>query len=248
MYRWTSRGRSPSSLELGPRRDYFFVVVAPVLVMSSPKQTTAALMPFFCHAKYLSYTNDFQWDKKPRHFYTFGLCSCNLLTEANNLVLGPSLTYSVSELQESLLLELIPKKIIWSYDLYKIVFWSQDISIQMWWKVVNPFSKTTVPPHAMEVLGGTGDIAPNHSRLRHWWGGEWSASRPGRGLPPRTGPPPLVIQVAGWSPEQVWTKRLEEKFFRLCRGSNLYRPVVQPVARHYTDWSTPTHRLKYTKP
>jgi hypothetical protein len=23
--------------------------------------------------------------------------------------------------------------------------------------------------------------------------------------------------------------------FRLCRGSNLDRPVVQPVARHYTD-------------
>jgi hypothetical protein len=67
-----------------------FVVVASVLVMSSPKQTTEALMPFFCHAKYLGYTNDLQWEKKPRHFYTFGLCSCTLLTEANNLVLGPS--------------------------------------------------------------------------------------------------------------------------------------------------------------
>jgi hypothetical protein len=27
----------------------------------------------------------------------------------------------------------------------------------------------------------------------------------------------------------------EEKYFRLCRGSNLDRPVVQPVARHCTD-------------
>jgi hypothetical protein len=26
--------------------------------------------------------------------------------------------------------------------------------------------------------------------------------------------------------------------FRLCQGSNLFRPVVQPVARHYIDWAT----------
>jgi hypothetical protein len=31
---------------------------------------------------------------------------------------------------------------------------------------------------------------------------------------------------------------LREKSFRLCRGSNLDRPVVQPVACHYTDWAT----------
>jgi hypothetical protein len=30
-------------------------------------------------------------------------------------------------------------------------------------------------------------------------------------------------------------KRLEEKSLRLCRRSNLSRPVVQPVAIHYTD-------------
>jgi hypothetical protein len=23
-----------------------------------------------------------------------------------------------------------------------------------------------------------------------------------------------------------------------CRGSNLDRPIVQPVVRHYTDWAT----------
>jgi hypothetical protein len=33
--------------------------------------------------------------------------------------------------------------------------------------------------------------------------------------------------------EPVWTQRLEEKSFCLCRGSNLYRPVVQSIARHY---------------
>jgi hypothetical protein len=67
---------------------------------------------------------------------------------------GLPLTYSVYELQEPLLLELIPKTIICSYNPSKIVFWSQDIGIQMWCKVLNPFPKATVPPHAMEVLGG----------------------------------------------------------------------------------------------
>jgi hypothetical protein len=65
--------------------------------------------------------------------------------------------------------------------------------------------------------------------------GEWSASRPGRYLPPGKGPPVPIVQEAGWAPEPVWAQRLEEKSFRLCRGSNLHRPVVQSVARHYTD-------------
>jgi hypothetical protein len=66
-------------------------------------------------------------------------------------------------------------------------------------------------------------------------GDEWLASRPGRALPPRKGPPVPIVQEAGWASEPVWTQRLEEKSFRLCQGSNLDRPVVQPVARHYTD-------------
>jgi hypothetical protein len=32
-------------------------------------------------------------------------------------------------------------------------------------------------------------------------------------------------------------QRLDNKSFRLCRESNPYRPVVQPIARHYTDWA-----------
>jgi hypothetical protein len=63
--------------------------------------------------------------------------------------------------------------------------------------------------------------------------GEWSASRPGRALPPEKGPSVPIVQEAGWAPEPVWTQRLEEKSFRLYWGSNLVRPVVQPVARHY---------------
>jgi hypothetical protein len=62
-------------------------------------------------------------------------------------------------------------------------------------------------------------------------GGEWSATRPAA-LYPRG-----KVQETGWAPEPVWTQRPEEKFSRLCRGPNFDRPVVQSVARHYTDWA-----------
>ena len=35
-------------------------------------------------------------------------------------------------------------------------------------------------------------------------GGEWSAARPGRTLPPAEDPVPIV-QEAGWAPGPVWT-------------------------------------------
>jgi hypothetical protein len=70
-------------------------------------------------------------------------------------------------------------------------------------------------------------------------GGEWSASRPGRALPQGKGAPVPIVQETGWAPEPVWTQRLEEKILCLCRGSNLDRPIVQPLVRHYTDWATP---------
>jgi hypothetical protein len=44
-------------------------------------------------------------------------------------------------------------------------------------------------------------------------GGEWSASRPGRALPPGKGPPVPIGEEAGWAPEPVWTQRIEEKSF-----------------------------------
>jgi hypothetical protein len=69
-------------------------------------------------------------------------------------------------------------------------------------------------------------------------GGEWSASRPGRALAPGKGPQVPIVQEDGWAPEPVWTQGVQETSFRLCRGSNLDRQVVQPVARHYTDWAT----------
>jgi hypothetical protein len=48
-------------------------------------------------------------------------------------------------------------------------------------------------------------------------GGEWSASRPGRALPPGKQPPVPSVQEAGWAPEPVWTQRLEEKSFASLR-------------------------------
>jgi hypothetical protein len=77
-----------------------------------------------------------------------------------------------------------------------------------------------------------------HYTLLRRVGNEWSASRLGRALAPGKGPPVPIVQEAGWAPEQVWTQRLDEKSSRLCQGSNLDCPVVQPVARHYTDWAT----------
>jgi hypothetical protein len=67
-----------------------------------------------------------------------------------------------------------------------------------------------------------------------------------RALPPAEGPPVPNVQEARWAPKPVWSKRLEEKSFLLFQGSNLDRPVVQPVARHYTDWATrPTQKSKF---
>jgi hypothetical protein len=62
--------------------------------------------------------------------------------------------------------------------------------------------------------------------------GEWSASRPGRALPPGKGPPVPIVQEAGWAPEPVWLQKLEDKSSASV-GDRI--PVVQLVVRHYTD-------------
>jgi hypothetical protein len=85
----------------------------------------------------------------------------------------------------------------------------------------------------MEALGGRGRIAPTHSRPRHRWG-EWSASRPGRALPPGKGPPVPIVQEAGWAPRAGLNTEDRGKILCPCRGSNPDRLVVQPVVRHYT--------------
>jgi hypothetical protein len=60
-----------------------------------------------------------------------------------------------------------------------------------------------VPVNAMEALRRIGGIAPTHSR-------------PGHALAVRKRPPVPNVQ-------EVWTQRLEEKSFRLCRESNFDR-------------------------
>jgi hypothetical protein len=57
-------------------------------------------------------------------------------------------------------------------------------------------------------------------------------------ISPMIGPPLPIVQEAGWAPKPVWVQRVEKIFVYLCRESNLDRPVVQPVARHCTDWAT----------
>jgi hypothetical protein len=58
-------------------------------------------------------------------------------------------------------------------------------------------------------------------------GGEWSASRPGLTLYPVKRPQVLIGQEAVWTPEAVWTQRLEEKFFASA-GIEPHLPV-RPV-------------------
>jgi hypothetical protein len=62
-------------------------------------------------------------------------------------------------------------------------------------------------------------------------GGEWSASRPGRAITPgeRT---PGTRCTGGWvGPRAGLDTEDKGKILCPCRGSNPYRPVVQPVVR-----------------
>jgi hypothetical protein len=63
-------------------------------------------------------------------------------------------------------------------------------------------------------------------------GGEWSASRLGRALPPGKEPPVPTVEEAGWAPEPVWTQRLEEKSSASVGDRT---PAVQSMVRQCTD-------------
>jgi hypothetical protein len=82
----------------------------------------------------------------------------------------------------------------------------------------------------MEALGGE-EYSSYSFTTSALDGGEWSASLPGRALPPGKGPPVHIVQDAGWASELVWTQRIEEKSFAPAGDRT---PVVQPVVRHYT--------------
>jgi hypothetical protein len=68
-----------------------------------------------------------------------------------------------------------------------------------------------VPLHAMEALGGRRYSSYSFTTSALDWG-EWSASRPGRALPPGKEPPVPIGEEAGWAPEPIWTQRIKEKF------------------------------------
>jgi hypothetical protein len=67
-------------------------------------------------------------------------------------------------------------------------------------------------------------------------GGEWSASRPDRALPPGKEPPVPTVQEAGWAPEPVWTHHM---------GTVLYMRVdkVHPGKDSGQLWATNVRTL-----
>jgi hypothetical protein len=93
-----------------------------------------------------------------------------------------------------------------------------------------------VPSHTMEEQGERKCISYSFltSALD---GGEWSASRPGRALLP--GKDHGTYCTEGWvGPRAGLDTEERGKIHCPCQGSNLDRPVVQSVARHYIDWAT----------
>jgi hypothetical protein len=92
-----------------------------------------------------------------------------------------------------------------------------------------------VPLHATEPPVGREDIAPTHSQHLHEMGVSGQRHAPAALYPRGKDPPLPIVQRLGGPQSWSGHKRLEEKSFRLCRGSKFDRPVVQPVAGNYTD-------------
>jgi hypothetical protein len=90
-----------------------------------------------------------------------------------------------------------------------------------------------VPLHAMKALGGEKRYSSYSSMTSALDGVSGQHHAPAALCPGERTPVPIVKE-AGWDPEPVWTQRLGENSFRLYRRPNLDRPVIQPVARHYT--------------
>jgi hypothetical protein len=102
---------------------------------------------------------------------------------------------------------------------------------------ITPKSKEVLV-HTMETLGGEEVLLLLIHHLGASWG--WVVSVTPR---PRFTPgerTPGTHWIAGWVGVRAGldTDARGKKYFRLCRGSNLDRPLVQPVARHFADWAT----------
>jgi hypothetical protein len=73
-------------------------------------------------------------------------------------------------------------------------------------------------------------------------GGEWSAFRPSRFTPRER--VPGTHWIGDWvGPRAGLDKVSKRKIPSPRRESNPDRPIVQPVASRYTDWSIPAHNL-----
>jgi hypothetical protein len=77
------------------------------------------------------------------------------------------------------------------------------------WFTLVIFKGKVVPLHAVDGAWGKRRYSSYCFLTSAQEGGEWSASRPGRALPPGKEPPVPIVQEAGWDPEPVWTQRLE---------------------------------------
>jgi hypothetical protein len=98
--------------------------------------------------------------------------------------------------------------------------------------IISTKKGSVVPLRSIEALLGGRRYSCYSFLIWALEGGEWSASRPGRALPPGKEPPVPTVQEAGWVPEPVWAQRLEEKS-SACVGDRT--PAVQSVVRHCTD-------------
>jgi hypothetical protein len=96
------------------------------------------------------------------------------------------------------------------------------------------FSKA-VPLHA---TWGERSATPTHSWPRHYMGVSGQLHAPAA-LCPRERTPGTHC-TGGWVGLRAGLDtEARGKILCPCRGSNPYRPVVQSVVRHYTNWATP---------
>jgi hypothetical protein len=104
--------------------------------------------------------------------------------------------------------------------------------------------------HAVKTYWGSGGRAPRILWPRHYYGGEWSASRPGRCIP-REGAR-VTHWIGDWmGPRDGVDTVVKRRIPSPRRESNLDHPIVQPVVSRYTNWAIPvlvivryTHKIR----
>jgi hypothetical protein len=97
-----------------------------------------------------------------------------------------------------------------------------------------------------EGVLGEWRYSSTHSLTSALYGGEWSASRPGRFASMERAPG--THWIGGWvGPKAVLDAVVMRKIPSPLRESNLRTPIVQPVAQRYTDWDITAVRLCYAE-